>query len=84
MSGSVRRMAGRDTGLSSNVVEADASCHSLGEAGGKGADLRMDVSKKVSPVHRPIFIISELATPWSFRAIAPDARKEWVPIRWRW
>ena len=46
MSGAARRMAGRDTGLSSNVVKADASRHLLGKAGVKGADMRMDVSKK--------------------------------------
>ena len=31
--------------------------------------------------HRPIFLMSSLCAPANFNAIAPPARREWVPMR---
>jgi hypothetical protein len=37
--------------------------------------------RNVVEVHWPIFMISSTLYPFNLRAIAPEARREWAPIR---
>ncbi len=37
--------------------------------------------RNVNPDHRPCFMMMVSATPWSLRAIAPPARREWAATR---